>query len=209
MEDLQVTDGRIFVKGSPDKGMSYGEAVKKSDDLICDFVSGEYHYDPPSELINQVTGVSNISAAYTFTTQVAEVEVNKKTGLVRVVGFVAAQDVGRAINPLAVEGQIQGALTQGIGFALTEGYTYRDGTILNPNFTDYLMPTTKDAPLTNNIKTILIETVDPEGPFGAKGVGELTLNPTAAAISNAIYDAIGIRFGDLPITPEKILDALG
>lgn len=209
MEDLQVTDGWIFVKGSPDKGMSYGEAVKKSDDLICDFVSGEYHYDPPSELINQVTGVSNISAAYTFTTQVAEVEVNKKTGLVRVVGFVAAQDVGRAINPLAVEGQIQGALTQGIGFALTEGYTYRDGTILNPNFTDYLMPTAKDAPLTNNIKTILIETDDPEGPFGAKGVGELTLNPTAAAISNAIYDAIGIRFEDLPITPEKILDALG
>jgi xanthine dehydrogenase molybdenum-binding subunit len=189
--------------------MSYGEAVKKSDDLICDFVSGEYHYDPPSELVNQVTGVSNISAAYTFTTQVAEVEVNKKTGLVHVVGFVAAQDVGRAINPLAVEGQIQGALTQGIGFALTEGYTYRDGTILNPNFTDYLMPTTKDAPLTNNIKTILIETVDPEGPFGAKGVGELTLNPTAAAISNAIYDAIGIRFEGLPITPEKILDALG
>ncbi len=207
--DLEVKDGRVTVKGFPEKGMLYGEAVKKSKDRICDFVMEEYHYDPPSELINHETGYANISAAYTFATQVAEVEVNKKTGRVKVRGFVAAQDVGRAINPLAVEGQIQGAVTQGIGFALTEGYAYEEGKILNPNFTDYRVPTSKDIPLKEKIQTILVETNDPEGPFGAKGVGELTLNPTAAAIANAIHDAIGVRIKDLPITPEKILAAIG
>jgi CO/xanthine dehydrogenase Mo-binding subunit len=188
--------------------MTYAEAVKKSSDRICDYVAGEAHYDPPSEPLNRETGYSNISAAYTFTAQVAEVEVNKKTGLINVTGFFAAQDVGKAINPLAVEGQIQGATVQGIGFTLTEGYAYRNGEILNPNFTDYRMPTAKDVPLMENVKTILIETNDPEGPFGAKGVGETTLNATPGAIANAIYDAIGFRFKDLPVTPEKILSAL-
>jgi len=208
VEDLIVEDGSVYVKGSPERGMAYGEAVKKSSDRICDYVSAEYHYDPPSEPLNRETGYSNISAAYTFTAQVAEVEVNRKTGIVKVIGFFAAQDVGKAINPLAVEGQIQGATVQGIGFALTEGYAYKDGEVLNPNFTDHRMPGGKDIPLTENIRTILVETDDPEGPFGAKGVGEITMSATAGAITNAIYDAIGFRSKDLPITPEKILAAL-
>ena len=207
-EDLQVKEGEVFVKGTPTLSMTYGEAVKKSKDRICNYVSGEYHYDPPSELINRQTGISNISAAYTFAAQVAVVEVNKRTGQVQVKGYFAAQDVGRAINPLAVEGQLQGAILQGIGFALSEKYVYNDGTVLNANFTDYKMPTVKDTPLVENMRTIIIETNDPEGPFGAKGVGELPLNPTAAAISNAIYNAIGARFKALPIVPEEILEAL-
>ena len=207
-EDLEVEDGRVFVRGSPDRGMTYGEAVTKSKDRVCGWVSAEYHYDPPSELINHQTGISNISAAYTFAAQVAEVEVDKKTGLVRVTGFAAAQDVGRTINPLAVEGQLQGSIVQGIGYALSEEYAYQDGAVMNANFTDYKMPSATEAPSPQNIKTILIETNDPEGPYGAKGVGELSLNPTAAAISNAIYDAIGVRFRSLPITPERILEAL-
>jgi xanthine dehydrogenase molybdenum-binding subunit len=188
--------------------MTYGEAVKKSKDRLGAFVMDEYLYDPPSELINHKTGYSNISAAYTFAAHVAEVEVNKKTGLVKVIGFTAAQDVGRAINPFAVEGQIEGAIVQGIGFALMEGYAYKEGKVLNPNFRDYRMPTAKDIPLVENIKTILVETNDPEGPFGAKGVGELSLNPTAAAIANAIYDAVGVRVKDLPILPEKVYEGL-
>jgi xanthine dehydrogenase molybdenum-binding subunit len=159
-------------------------------------------------LLNTKTGYSNISAAYTFGAQVAEVEVNKETGVVKVVAFTAAQDVGRAINPLSVEGQLHGSIVQGIGFTLTEGYAYKDGRILNPNFRDYRIPTVKEVPPIKNIKTILVETVDPEGPFGAKGVGELSLNPTAAAIANAIYDAIGIQMKQLPITPDRVYEAL-
>lgn len=208
MEDLEAKDGRVYIKGTPEKGMTYGEAVKKSKDRLGAFVMDEYLYDPPSELINHKTGYSNISAAYTFAAHVAEVEVNKKTGLVKVIGFTAAQDVGRAINPFAVEGQIEGAIVQGIGFALMEGYAYKEGKVLNPNFRDYRMPTAKDIPLVENIKTILVETNDPEGPFGAKGVGELSLNPTAAAIANAIYDAVGVRVKDLPILPEKVYEGL-
>ena len=206
--DLDVEEGRVFIKGTPEKGMTYGEAVKQSKDRVGNFLMEEYHYDPPSELINHKTGYSNISAAYTFAAHVAEVEVNRKTGLVKVVGFTAAQDVGRTINPLAVEGQSEGAIAQGIGFALTEEYAYGDGKILNPNFRDYRVPTAQDIPFVENIKTCLIETNDPEGPFGAKGVGELSLNPAAAAIANAIYDATGVRIKDLPMTPEKVYEAL-
>jgi 4-hydroxybenzoyl-CoA reductase alpha subunit len=205
VEDFEISDGWIHIKGKPDKGISYGDAVKNCKDRLCSFVMDEYHYDPPSEVLDRQTGYSNISAAYTFATQIAEVEVNKRTGLVRVVGFTAAHDVGRAINPTAVEGQIQGGVAQGIGFALLEGFCYQEGKVLNPNFRDYRIPTAKDIP---PIQTILIETDDPEGPFGAKGVGELSLNPTAAAIANAVYDAIGIQIKNLPILPEKIYGKL-
>jgi xanthine dehydrogenase molybdenum-binding subunit len=125
--------------------------------------------------------------------------------VVRVVGFTAAHDVGRAINPTAVEGQIQGGVAQGIGFALLEGFYYQEGEVLNPNFRDYRIPTAKDVP---SVQTILIETDDPEGPFGAKGVGELSLNPTAAAIANAVYDAVGIQMKNLPILPETVYEEL-
>ena len=138
----------------------------------------------------------------------AEIEVNMETGDVRILKMTAVEDLGKVINPLAVEGQIEGAIAQGIGFALMEAYAYKDGKVLNPNFGDYRMPTVKDIPLVENIKTILVETDDPEGPFGAKGVGELSLNPTAAAIANAIYDAVGVRVKDLPILPEKVYEGL-
>ena len=208
VEDLEVKDGRVYIKGTPEKGMTYGEAVKKSSERVGTFVMAEYHYEPPSELLNRQTGCSNISAAYSFAAHIAEVEVNKKTGLVKIVGFTAAHDLGKVINPLAAEGQIQGAVVQGIGFALMENFAYKDGKILNPNFRDYRIPTVKDIPLVENIRTILIETNDPEGPFGAKSVGELGVNPVAGAIANAIHDAVGVWVKDLPITPEKVYQAL-
>jgi len=119
----------------------------------------------------------------------------------QVLNIVAAHDLGRAINPLLVEGQIEGGAAQGIGWALMEDVKFEKGEILNPNFHDYKMLTTKDIP---KITSLMVETIDPNGPFGAKGIGECAMVPTAPAIVNAIYDAVGVRIKDLPATTEKI-----
>jgi xanthine dehydrogenase molybdenum-binding subunit len=110
------------------------------------------------------------------------------------------------INPLTAEGQIEGAVAQGLGYALSEGLIWEEGIVLNPNFQDYRVFYINDV---SPLKSILIESIDPAGPYGAKGLGEMGMVPTAAAIANAIYDAVGVRIKDLPITPEKILMALG
>ena len=141
----------------------------------------------------------------TFAVQVAEVEVDPKTGKAEVLNFVAAHDLGRAINPLLAEGQIEGGAVQGIGWALIEDLKFENGEIVNPNFHDYKIPTIKDIP---KISPILIESIDPNGPFGAKGLGEPAMVPTAPAIVNAIYDAVGVRIKDIPATSEKIFDGL-
>jgi CO/xanthine dehydrogenase Mo-binding subunit len=116
-----------------------------------------------------------------------------------------AHDIGKAINPQSVEGQIEGSLIMGIGYTFTEDLRFRNGRVVNPNFANYRVPRSIGTP---PIHTILIETNDPEGPFGAKGMGEASLLPTSAAIANAIHDACGVRIKELPITPAKILQAL-
>jgi CO/xanthine dehydrogenase Mo-binding subunit len=118
---------------------------------------------------------------------------------------VAAHDVGKAINPAFVEGQISGGIASGLGQALTENITIDKGRTINPSFTDYLIPTSVDMP---EVQTIIVEENEPSGPFGAKCVGEPPSLPTAPAIINAIYNAVGVRIKDLPATPEKILQAL-
>jgi CO/xanthine dehydrogenase Mo-binding subunit len=134
-----------------------------------------------------------------------EVEVDPETGKVKILNYVAAHDVGRAINPLLLEGQVYGGITMGVGYALSEQLILHKGEVMNPNFRDYKMLTAKDR---IPIKALVVETDDPAGPFGAKGIGEPGCVPTAPAIANAIYDAIGVRINDLPITPEKIVAAL-
>jgi xanthine dehydrogenase molybdenum-binding subunit len=139
--------------------------------------------------------------------QVAEVEVDRETGMVRVLRIVCAQDVGFAINPMSVEGQIEGSASQGIGYALSEEYIFGpEGRLLNDTFRDFRMPTARDHP---EFEVVLIEERKDAGPFGAKGVGEPGLIPTAAAIANAIYDAVGVRLRRLPMTPERIVGELG
>ncbi|MDH3878468.1 MAG: molybdopterin-dependent oxidoreductase, partial [Desulfobacterales bacterium] len=138
-------------------------------------------------------------------THLAEVEVDPATGKVEVLNFVAAHDLGRAINPLLVEGQIEGGAAQGIGWALMENLQFENGEVVNPNFHDYKILTIKDVP---KISSLLVETVDPNGPFGAKGIGECAMVPTAPAIVNAIYDAVGVRIKDLPATTEKVFQGL-
>lgn len=138
--------------------------------------------------------------------QIAEVEVDRETGQVRVLRLVCAQDVGFAINPMSVEGQIEGSASQGIGYALSEEYVFgRDGCLLNDGFRDFRMPTALDHP---EFEVVLIEERKDSGPFGAKGVGEPGLIPTAAAIANAIHDAVGVRCRQLPITPERLVREL-
>ena len=203
LKDLEINDRNVFVKGSPEKALSYAEIgaasfYKKKKPLVA---HGYYNGpDVPPEF-DPVTYKGYPSPALVFATHLAEVEVDPTTGKVEVLNFVAAHDVGRAINPLLVEGQIEGGAAQGIGWALMEGLEFDNGEIINPNFHDYKMLTAKDIP---KVKTLLIETIDPNGPFGAKGVGECAMVPTAPAIVNAIYDAVGVRVKDLPATCEKV-----
>lgn len=143
--------------------------------------------------------------AYVFGAQVAEVEVDTVTGEVQVLGMWAVHDVGRAINPRGVEGQIEGGIIQGLGQALMEDYQTRDGHTTTHGFAKYILPTSLDIP---QINVRLVEDRDPKSPLGAKGIGEPALVPTAPAIMNAIYDAIGVRITSLPATPEKILAGL-
>jgi putative selenate reductase molybdopterin-binding subunit len=142
---------------------------------------------------------------WTFSTAVVEVSVDIDTGKVDVLDVWHALDVGRVLNPGTAEGQIEGGAVQGIGYALTEDYLWEKGIVHNTNFTDYKLPVMEGIP---RIHCLWVEKPNPGGPFGAKAMGEHSLNPIAPAIANAIYNAIGIRIKSLPITPEKILNAL-
>jgi CO/xanthine dehydrogenase Mo-binding subunit len=133
------------------------------------------------------------------------VEVDEETGKVKILRMIAAHDVGKAINPKACEQQIEGALGMGVGIALMEELKFQNGRPVNPNFVDYKLGTSMDMP---EMESIIVETHHNRGPFGAKGLGEPALAPTAPAIANAIYDAVGVRIKDLPMTPDKILKAL-
>jgi carbon-monoxide dehydrogenase large subunit len=140
-----------------------------------------------------------------FAAQGAEVEVDEETGEVKILKLTAAHDVGKAINPDGCIGQIEGALAQGLGTALFEEMPLENGTVLNPNLLEYKIPCPEDMPL---LVPMVVEEAHPEGPYGAKGVGEPGLAPTAAAIANAVYDAIGIQINTIPFTPERVLEAL-
>ena len=163
-------------------------------------VQGQGRWDPPTSPLDG-DGQGAPYAVYGFAAQLCELEVDLELGTVRLLRFVAAHDVGRAINPLLVEGQIHGGIAQGIGLALLE--EFRPG--VSENLHDYLIPSFSDVP---EIETVLVESGDPLGPFGAKGVGEHALIPTAPAILNALRDAVGAPVRALPATPERVLEAV-
>ena len=141
-----------------------------------------------------------------FATHVVDVEVDPDTGKVKILRYTATQDVGTAIHPAYVEGQIQGAVVQGIGWALNEEYFYdEEGRMVNSSFLDYRMPTALDVPM---IDTVLVEVPNPGHPYGVRGVGDVPIVPPLAAIANAIADATGHRFTDLPMSPRRIVEAL-
>lgn len=199
VEKLVVKDGRVWVSNDsseePAKSVSIAE------------VSHLAHFGSHGSQIIGVVSEEPPGNPPVYAAQFAEVEVDTETGVIEVIRLVAAHDVGTAINPAAVEGQIQGAVQQGIGYALTEDYRVdlQTGRPLSTNLADYKILTSVDMP---EIETILVQAASDTGPFGAKSVGESGLVATAAAIANAVYDAIGIRFKELPMTPERVLDAL-
>ena len=205
-EDIESRDNRFFVKGTPEKTVSFRAVAEQAAiDRSGAPVIGVGIFKAATVMPDPKTKYGNISPAYPFGCHIAEVEVDPETGQVTVTDFTAAHDVGRAINPLATEGQIQGGVAQGLGWTLTENMVTDKGILKNPDFVDYVMPTTKDVP---EIKPILVEPIEPNGPYGAKGIGEPALNPVMSAITNAIYNAIGLRIKELPISAENILTHL-
>ncbi|MBS3907248.1 MAG: xanthine dehydrogenase family protein molybdopterin-binding subunit [Syntrophaceae bacterium] len=204
-ENLDIRDRTIFSKLDPEKKSPLGKILRASHYTAGGrMVMAEHFYDPPNENLDREFK-GNLSVTYAYGTHGVEVEVDKETGQVKILKYVAAHDVGRAINPMLLEGQVYGGAAMGIGYALTEQLILKNGKVINPDFRDYKILTAADVP---NIEAVVIETDDPSGPFGAKGIGEPGLVPTAPAIANAIYDAVGVRIKELPITPEKVLAAL-
>ncbi len=204
-EVLEIKDGIIFSTKDKEKNIPLSKVLRKVHySLGGRMLVAENFYDPPNENFDQ-NFRGNLSVSYAYGAHGVEVEVDKETGQVKILNYIAAHDVGKAINPMLLEGQIYGGGLQGIGYALGERMIFEKGVLKNGNFLDYKMPTAKDVP---PVQAVIVETDEQDGPFGAKGIGEPGLVPTAPAIANAIYDAVGVRIRDLPITPEKVLRAL-
>ncbi len=169
---------------------------------------GEFKYlAPPTTPFEKETGYATPNFAYAYAAQAAEVEVDVETGQVRVLRVVAADDLGKAINPDLVEGQIEGAVVQAQGYAMLEDFKTKDGYVLTDQLSTYLIPTIRDIP--DKVESVIVEIPDPNGPWGARGVGELPFLPTAPAIAAAIHDATGVWYDEFPLTPERILRRLG
>jgi 4-hydroxybenzoyl-CoA reductase subunit alpha len=199
-DDLVIRNSKIFIKGSPKKAIDFDKAVKialrEKGGLP---ISGKGVYNPKSK------DPLFVSPTFSFGAQTAGVEVDYETGEVKVKRILVAHDAGTIINPLSVEGQLQGSIGMGLGYALSEYIQRENGQILNPSLLSYKIPTSLEMP---DIGIINIETFDPEGPFGAKEAGEGIVSPTAPAIANAIHELADVVIKDIPITPEKILKEL-
>lgn len=212
-EDLELRPGgRVGIVGVPGREIGFREVAMRSlfkaggpimgfHGLVYD---GE-RFDPKRALMQRLA-FDNLGV-YTFGTQCVEAEIDEVTGRIEVLRIWSAQDVGRAINPVSCEGQIQGGIVQGLGYALTEELVWDDdGRLANPSFADYKLPGIKDVP--RQITPILIEEPEPSHPVGAKGVGEISMVGTAAAVANAVAQAGGPRLRRIPMTPERVLDAM-
>jgi CO/xanthine dehydrogenase Mo-binding subunit len=202
---IDLAQARAFVVDEPERAVGFKE-------LVAHCASNGIHRSelaifraPFTDRIDPETGQGQVHPDYTYGAHAVEVAVDTETGEVTVLKSVGAHDVGFAINPDAVAGQIEGGAAQGQGYALSEELVYREGKLMTPSFSEYLIPTAMDMP---KVKSIILESRSGVGPFGAKGIGEPALTPVAPAIANAVADAIGVRIHDLPITPEKIVWAL-
>ncbi len=203
---LEARDRRIQVKGFPQRSAPIGEIAQRAQVMLGQPPLGSASWNPPTVAMDPETGQGKPFATYVYATQIAEVDVDDETGEVEVIRIAASHDCGTPINPTLVEGQVEGGIAMGIGFALQEEMLFdANGRQINPNLTNYIVPTSLDMP---EIDVDIVDSYDPTGPFGAKGVGEPCLVPTAAAIVNAIYDAVGVRITSLPATSEKVRAAI-
>ncbi len=188
------------VKGAAERALAQWLGEKKPP------VKAFYEYRPPvTTPLDPVTGAATPNFSYGYTAQVADVEVDTETGLLQIQRLISVNDVGKALNPQIVEGQIEGGMVQGLGWAVTEDFKQSNGLVQTRNFTEYLIPTVMDVPPT---ETHILEISDPHGPFGARGVGEMAMVTVAPAISTAIYHATGVWVNALPLTSERVFEAL-
>jgi 4-hydroxybenzoyl-CoA reductase subunit alpha len=206
IERLEVRENQVYDKKNRNEKLPWHEVAARCFAEHGPLV-GRGHYSPPEGLGGKFKGATvGTSPAYSFTACVCEVEVDVETGRIKVVKFTDAHDVGTPINPMGVEGQAEGAIAMMLGETLLEEMVFNEkGEILNPNLHDYLLATAMDVP---PIDSSTVESYEPRGPYGAKEVGEGATLPVIGAIANAIYDAIGVRIKELPITPEKVLQKL-
>ena len=196
-DKLEIKDGRVYIQSRPEKGITVAEI---SHDAI-------YDYGTTGQHIMAVGSFQSVSHCPNFQAGFAEIEVDTQTGVIKVIKYVLAHDIGRAINPLNVEGQLEGGTAQGMGYALSEDLVIdkNTGDTLSDSFATYKILSMLDMP---DIEVILVEEPVASGPYGAKGVGEPGMVNVAPSIANALYDALGVRINSLPMTPEKILKAL-
>lgn len=186
--------------------VALGELVGAASDAVDGALTVTAEYEVPGvEMPGPDKIRFNMSASYTFAAHAAEVEVDERTGEVKVLDYVAVHDSGRILNPTFAEGQVVGAVVMGLGAALGEELLYEGGRLVNPAYINYAMPRAADAP---NVRVVFIDGHEPKGPMGAKSVGELPIAPPGAVIANAVRDAVGVRIHHLPITPDKVLAAV-
>ena len=201
---IRTGNGEIWAENTNHR-ITMGEAVQHRQEAAAWCRSARRPSAPTRPASHPVDGSGRPWQAYVFGCQVAEVEVDTVTGEVQVLGIWAAHDVGRAVNPQGVEGQIEGGIVQALGQGLMEDYKLEHGHTTTSGFAKYILPTSLDVPQVNSI---IVEDPDPIGPLGVKGIGEPAMVPTIPAVMNAIYDAVGVRITSLPATPEKVLMAI-
>ena len=193
VESLELKDGKVStIVGDPPKSIGFGELAAYSLSTTGGPIVGKGSF-------------ARKPSTPALAAQIAKVEIDPDTGRIKVLKMAASQDVGFAINPMAVEGQIEGGAVQGYAWATMEEMQYNEEGNVNPGFVDYRVPTTADLP---TVESVIVEVEAPDGPFGAKGVGEPPITPTLATMANAVADAVGIRITELPMKPEKVVDAL-
>ena len=204
VDELVARDRRIFRRNRPEEGLSFAQAVQLAE-TEEGVVTGAGSYTPP-KLAGPYKGSGvGPSPAYSYSAAVVEVDCDLKTGEVRVPEVWIAHDIGRAINPVLVQGQVEGSVYMALGEVLMEEQTFRLGLHKFPSLLEYKSPTALETPI---MHTYLIETIDREGPFGAKEAGQGPLLPVIPAVANAVYNALAVRIDEIPITPEKVLKAL-
>ena len=202
---LEMKDQKIFVIQAPEKVVSIADVASYGRYAVAGAeIIGKGAWEPSTALLDMDKIYGNYSSGYIFYAQAVEIEVDPGTGQVKILNFATGNDVGKAINPMYVDGQSEGDIARELGVALMEELKYDRGKVVTTDFTNYKVPTALDVPL---IKSFTIESNEPKGPHGAKGCAHVGM-PTPALLANAIYNAVGVRIRELPLTPEKVLKAL-
>jgi CO/xanthine dehydrogenase Mo-binding subunit len=189
------------IKGGAEAALAKWKAEERP--AVAEFT----YLAPKTTPFDKETGYSVPNLSYAYTAQAVEVEVDLETGFIKILRVISANDVGQAINPALVQGQIEGAVVQAEGYALTENFITKNGHILTDQLSTYLIPTILDIP--DAVESVILEMAEPNGPFGARGLGELPFLPLAPAIAAAVHDATGVWFNEFPLTPERVLRGLG